>query len=78
MGSVSILVEVSLDVFGYSFVRVIYAEVTFTENIGLQSKDVLHGFLPAGNVGSELGEEGAMDVLTEENPFPRPIHVDGD
>lgn len=51
------------------------AEVAFTEDIGFEIEQSLHGIAPVIHVGSEAGMERTVDVLAKKHSFTVNINV---
>ena len=52
--------------------------MAFAEDIGRKGQDHLHGCPPLGDVGAEGRQEGAVDVLAEEDPLAVLFQQDDD
>ena len=76
--SLAIFFQIVPDVFRNVLFGLIDPEVPLAEDVGLQGQEHFHGSAPCCQFGAEFLGEGAVDILSEQDPFSSPIHVDGE
>lgn len=72
----SIAVEMIFYVFRYCFGGPENAIMPLAEDIRFETEQKLHGFAPGVYIGFEGGQEGSVNVLSEEDLFAVPFQQD--
>ncbi len=66
------------DVFRNVLFGLVDPEVPLAEDVRLQGQKPFHGPAPGCKVGPEVFGEGAVYVLSEQDPLAPPVQVDGE